>query len=98
MNDGYTQANKKKEMAKKMAMGLTMNGGQSHFKDTTMNARGNGGEKYKQNGVNSGKGGGEKYPEHGSGSGYAKGERPIGSKTNPKQGNWNYTQNGGSSK
>lgn len=59
MNHGYTQANKRKDMAAKMPMGLKMNG------DTTGYG---GGIKFSGKGKNSGPGGGMKPTEAAKGT------------------------------
>ena len=84
MNKGYTQANKRKDMAAKMPMGLTMNGKDSGY---------GGGMKYQGNGKNSGKGGGMKVDMHGKNSGKSGGMNyPLSNKN--ASFSRNYTQNG----
>lgn len=82
--DGYTQANtKKKEVAKKMIQGLTMNGGK---------AKGRLAMKPKMNGMNSSTGGGMKPKMIGTGSGNTKGMKAD--MTNKKADfSRNYTEN-----
>jgi hypothetical protein len=92
MNSGYKQAvvEKKQTMAQKM--GETMNGGQGHFVNTTMNARGNGGMKYHSKGVNSGYGKGMKTSMRSKGGkGKMQEKSPMSSK-NHKVGDAIYTQ------
>jgi hypothetical protein len=78
----YTQANKKREVAKKM--GLTMIGKDSGY---------GGGMKYKGNGKDSGEGGGMKTKLHGKGTTSGGGMKY---KTSNPKANFsnNYTQNG----
>ena len=83
MNQGYSQSNKKGEMAAKMVTKYKMGG------DTTGYG---GGMKYRGTGKNSGKGGGMKYQETGKDMGYARGMKPD--QTNQKPSfSKNYTQN-----
>lgn len=80
----YTQANKKKDMAAKMPMGLKMNGKTTGY---------GGGMKYRGQGKDSGKGGGMCYPETGKGGKGKLAEKPIMSEKHPGVGKSIYTQN-----
>lgn len=68
MNQGYTQSNKRKDMAAKMPMGLTMNGrstgygGGMRFTGIGVNSGQGGGMRAVMNGTNTGKAGGQNYP------------------------------------
>lgn len=84
MNEGYSQSNKKGEMAAKMVTKYQMNG-----KATGAG----GGMKPKMNGTNSGAGGGMKPTQQGKDTGYARGMKPD--MSNKKHSfSSNYTQNG----
>lgn len=77
----YTQANKKREVAKKM--GLTMHGKGTGY---------GGGMKYHGQSKGGTKSGGMKYKEHGEGTGAGGGDKPV--MMNKKHSfSKNYTQN-----